>query len=76
LLLEEQAPKSLLYFLVEDVDLFVESIRARGVEVETEPHVIFHDEDGLFGEAGIEERMAFIRDSEANLVGLMSRHLR
>ncbi len=44
------------------------------VEVNTEPHQIFVDEEGIFGEAGVAEWMAFIRDSEGNLVGLASRH--
>ena len=32
------------------------------------------DTDGFFGEAGFQEWMAFVRDSEGNLVGLASRH--
>jgi hypothetical protein len=32
------------------------------------------DTDGASGEPGWEEWMAFIRDSEGNLVGLASRH--
>lgn len=74
LLLEQGAPRSTLYFAVEDVDVAVAAMAARGVESITEPHVIFTDADGIFGTPGTEERMAFIRDSEGNGVGLMSVH--
>lgn len=49
-------------------------LRASRVTVHTEPHRIHADTDGSFGEPGWEEWMAFIRDSEGNLVGLASRH--
>jgi methylmalonyl-CoA/ethylmalonyl-CoA epimerase len=35
--------------------------------------MIFRDDDGTFGDPGIEEWMAFFRDSEGNLVGLVER---
>jgi len=44
------------------------------VQVEGEPHVINTDTHGIFGVAGFQEWMAFVRDSEGNLVGLASRH--
>jgi len=74
LLLEQQAPSATLYYGVDDVAVKVEELRAKGVSIETEPHTIFQDAEGMFGPAGTEERMAFIRDSEGNLVGLVSRH--
>ena len=73
LLLDAAAPSALLYLRVDDVKAEVERLRAAGVEVDTEPHQIFVDEDGIFGEVGVAEWMAFIRDSEGNLVGLASR---
>ena len=73
LLLENNAPQSLIYHLVADVDREVERQSSRGVEIHTEAHTIYRDVDGTFGVAGVEERMAFIRDSEGNLVGLVSR---
>jgi methylmalonyl-CoA/ethylmalonyl-CoA epimerase len=36
--------------------------------------VIFRHDDDTLGPAGTDEWMAFVRDSEANLVGLVSRH--
>ncbi len=74
LLLEAGAPSCLLYLRVDDVRSSVESLRDRGVEILTEPHEIFVDSEGLFGERGHAEWMAFIRDSEGNTVGLDSRH--
>ena len=73
LLLETGAPSSLLYLAVDDIEQSVSSLRSAGVAIESEPHVIFHDEEGLFGTAGTEEWMAFFRDSEDNLVGLVER---
>ena len=35
--------------------------------------MIFKDDDGTFGPAGTEEWMAFFKDSEGNLVGLVER---
>ena len=74
LLLEQAAPSALIYLRVPDVRASVSQLREDGVTVDTEPHLIYVDTDGSFGEKGIEEWMAFIRDSEDNLVGLASRH--
>jgi methylmalonyl-CoA/ethylmalonyl-CoA epimerase len=71
LLLDRGAPSALLYLAVDDIDATVERLRAAGVPVESDPHVIFgHDDDSL-GPAGTDEWMAFVRDSEGNLVGLV-----
>ena len=75
LLLDRAAPSALVYLGVDDAREETESLRAAGVAIDTEPHVIFTDEDGTFGAAGEQEWMAFVRDSEGNLVGLRSRHL-
>jgi methylmalonyl-CoA/ethylmalonyl-CoA epimerase len=73
-LLDKAAPSALIYLRVDDVRTTAESLRAAGVPVDTEPHLINTDADGIFGEAGFEEWMAFVRDTEGNLVGLASRH--
>ena len=73
LLLDRLAPSALIYLAVADVHAKVEELRSRGVVIDTEPHRIFADEDGTFGPAGEEEWMAFVKDSEDNLVGLTSR---
>lgn len=73
LLLEKGAPASLIYLGVPDASAEVERLRAAGVNIESEPHVIFTDDAGQFGPKGMAETMAFFRDSEDNLVGLVSR---
>ena len=72
LLLERGAPRALLYLRVDSVRDAVDRLRARGVAIETEPHVIFTHQDDVLGPAGTEEWHAFLRDSEDNLVGLVS----
>ena len=74
LLLERNAPAALIYLRVDDVRAAADKLRAAGVAIESEPHLIHADADGVFGPAGWQEWMAFIRDSEGNLVGLASRH--
>jgi methylmalonyl-CoA/ethylmalonyl-CoA epimerase len=74
LLLDRAAPSALLYLRVDDVRRFLDSLRERGVTVESEARVIYTDDTGLFGEPGGEEWMGFFRDSEGNLVGCGSRH--
>ena len=73
LLLEGGAPPAMLYLAVPDVEEAVAELSAKGVVFEGEPHVIFTDEEGMFGPPGGDEWMAFFRDSEGNLVGLSSR---
>lgn len=76
LLIDRLAPSALHYYAVDDIDATVARLRAAGVEIETEPHVIFaHDEDTL-GPAGTDEWMAFVRDSEGNTVGLVEQRAR
>ena len=73
LLIERGAPSSVLYLSVPDVRDAVERVRGQGVQVESEPHVIFSHENDLLGPAGTEEWHAFIRDSEGNLLGIGQR---
>jgi methylmalonyl-CoA/ethylmalonyl-CoA epimerase len=75
LLLERAAPPALIYLRVDDVRSTVEQLRADGVPITNEPHVIFRDESGMFGPAGADEWMAFVTDSEGNLVGLASQNV-
>jgi methylmalonyl-CoA/ethylmalonyl-CoA epimerase len=73
LLLEANAPTSMVYLGVDDVGATVRRLRDEGVTIESEPHVIHVDHTGQFGPAGEAEEMAFFRDSEGNLVGLSGR---
>ena len=72
LLLDSAAPSSLIYLAVDDVAFSVESLRARGVQITTEPHVIFQHADDTLGPAGTDEWMAFVVDSEGNTIALVS----
>jgi methylmalonyl-CoA/ethylmalonyl-CoA epimerase len=71
LLIERNAPSSLIYLHVDNVHEALE--RLDGIaEVVTHPHVIFTHEDDTLGPAGHEEWHAFVRDTEGNTVGLIS----
>ena len=72
LLLEPTGAKSMIYLEVENVVATVHELRERGVTIEIEPHIVFPDPKGIFESPG-NEWLAFIKDSEGNLVGLMSR---
>ena len=74
LLLDGAVPSALIYLRVDNARAVTDKLRASGVVIETEPHLIHTDTDGLFGPPGWQEWMAFIRDTEGNLVGLASRH--
>jgi predicted enzyme related to lactoylglutathione lyase len=74
LLIERGAPSALIYLRVDDVRATVERLRGDGVSIANEAHVIFTDSEGQFGPAGAQEWMAFITDSEDNLVGLASQN--
>ena len=72
LLLEQAAASALVYLKVDDLEATIESLRADGVEIVSEPQLIFTHDDDRLGPAGTAEHMAFIRDSEGNTVGLLS----
>jgi len=71
LLLEQGAQSATLYLGVDDIDATIERLRANGVAIESEPHVIFSHEDDTLGPADTDEWQAFFKDSEGNLVGLV-----
>lgn len=72
LLLEANGPASLIYLEVIDVQAEIERLRANGVKVVSESHIVFPDPTGIFDTPG-DEWLAIIEDSEGNLVGLMNR---
>jgi methylmalonyl-CoA/ethylmalonyl-CoA epimerase len=75
LLLEHGATPSasVLYLAVDDVVAETERLRAAGVTVTGEPHLIHRDDEGFFGSPGVEEWMSFFTDSEGNTLGLSER---
>ncbi|MDQ3540256.1 MAG: VOC family protein [Chloroflexota bacterium] len=72
LLLDGNAPSCLIYLHVDDVSGDIELLRNEGVEIVTEPHVIFTHDDDRLGPAVTNEWQAFVHDSEGNLIGLVS----
>jgi methylmalonyl-CoA/ethylmalonyl-CoA epimerase len=72
LLLEAGAPSAVLYLRVDSVRDKVEALRATGTVIESEPHVIFTHADDTLGPAGTDEWHAGLRDSEGNLLVLVS----
>lgn len=76
LLLDRGAPSAIHYFGVDDVEAAVARLRASGVAIESEPHLIFGHDDDTLGPAGTDEWQAFVRDSEGNLVGIVEQRLR
>ena len=72
LLLDRVAPSAAIYLKVASVRTTIEELRAEGVEVTSEPHVIFQHDSDTLGPAGHDEWMGFIKDTEGNSVGLVS----
>ena len=62
----EARVESILYLRVDDIGAAYNELRARGVEFNGAPHLIFRHADGL------EEWMAFFKDPEGRLLALMS----
>ena len=71
LMLDRNAPASLLYLHVDNVHDTLERLEGL-VDVEARPHVIFSHDNDTLGPAGHDEWQAFIRDSEGNTVGLVA----
>jgi methylmalonyl-CoA/ethylmalonyl-CoA epimerase len=73
LLFEKSAAKATVYFRVEDIETAHRELLDQGVVFVDQPHAIFKDEQGTFGEAGEEEWMVFFHDPSENLLALASR---
>jgi methylmalonyl-CoA/ethylmalonyl-CoA epimerase len=72
LILDRNAPTSLIYLGVDDVEYSTDQLRERGIPIETEPHVIFQHSDDSLGPVGTDEWMSFVKDSESNTIALVS----
>ncbi len=62
----EWKPSSVVYLRVPDIDAAHRTLTARGVAFESAPHLIHRHPDGT------EEWMAFFRDPDGNMLGLMA----
>lgn len=71
----EGAPvrNSVLYFVVDDPHATRTALETRGVHFVDEPHLIFDDTNGTFGDPGHGEWMTFFEDPEGNLLALSAR---
>ncbi len=61
---------AVLYLQVRDIHAAYRTLKDRGAQFASEPHLIHRDEGGLFGEAGAEEWMAFFSDPDGNTLAL------
>ena len=68
-----KASEAVLYFEVPDIHSAYLSLKARGVEFDSAPHLIYRDDGGTFGPPGGEEWMAFFNDPDGNVLALASR---
>lgn len=59
-------PSSIVYLRVPDIEAAHRTLSARGVPFESAPHLIHRHPDGM------EEWMAFFRDPDGNMLGLMA----
>ena len=73
LLLEKTGPKASVYFRVDDIHSAYEELKAKGIKFIADPHLIFRDDNGIFGSPGEEEWMAFFSDPSDNILALASR---
>ncbi|MEJ2087539.1 MAG: VOC family protein [Gammaproteobacteria bacterium] len=72
-LFERNSPNAVLYFWVDDIDRAHKELAGKGVAFDGEPHLIYKDEDGTFGQPGQEEWMAFFTDPGGNTLALATR---
>ncbi|MET0895604.1 MAG: VOC family protein [Acidimicrobiia bacterium] len=70
---DERERGSVLYFAVADIRAARAELQERGVVFADDPHVLFADTEGMFGEAGEEEWMTFFQDTEGNVLALSAR---
>ncbi len=63
---EHGSEQNVLYFRVASINPAYDELKGRGVEFVDAPHMIFRHEDGM------EEWMAFLKDCDGQLLGIMS----
>lgn len=59
LLLDVGAPPAYLYLRVDDIEATIDRLRSQGVEITSDPHVIFSHADDTLGPANTDEWQAF-----------------
>jgi catechol 2,3-dioxygenase-like lactoylglutathione lyase family enzyme len=66
-------PPGTVYLDIEGLEAFCAEIKSRGAVFTAPPSLVHRDRQGLFGPAGEEEWMAFLKDPAGNTVGLVER---
>ncbi len=72
-LFECDNPAAVLYFWVDDIEQAHDMLVQKGVEFDSQPHLIHRDDEGVFDNPGTEEWMAFFKDPGGNTIALASR---
>ena len=67
---ETGATPATLCVWVDDIDRAYGTRQAKGIRFESAPHMIFKDDDGVFGNPGSEEWMAFFKDPGGNILAI------
>jgi len=71
LLLDKNGKPGLLYFRVTDIEHKFSTLQSRGLKFESEIQAVFKDDDGIFGNKGETEYMAFFNDPADNTLALV-----
>ncbi|MER8369369.1 VOC family protein [Mesorhizobium sp. M1378] len=74
LLFTDGLPAGTVYLDISGLEEFHASAKAAGVPFTAPPALVHRDAEGLFGQAGESEWMAFLKDPAGNTIGLVERH--
>ncbi|MER9835487.1 VOC family protein [Mesorhizobium sp. M0145] len=74
LLFTDGLPAGTVYLDISGLEEFHASAKAAGVPFTAPPALVDRDTEGLFGQAGESEWMAFLKDPAGNTIGLVERH--
>ncbi|MER9893759.1 MAG: glyoxalase [Mesorhizobium sp.] len=74
LLFTDGLPAGTVYLDISGLEEFHASAKAAGVPFTAPPALVHRDTEGLFGQAGESEWMAFLKDPAGNTIGLVERH--
>ena len=73
LFFSDGVPPGTVYLDMAGLDDFYTAARAAGIPFTAPPALVHLDSEGLFGQAGEAEWMAFLKDPGGNTVGLVER---
>lgn len=73
LLLDANGKPGTVYFAVDDIEASYAQLKSQGIDFLSDIQATFTDDDGLFGDKGVTEYMAFFHDPSENLLALVER---